>query len=249
MALLEIRDLHAEVDGKPILKGINLSLNEGEIHAIMGPNGSGKSTLASVLMGHPKYKVTQGTVSFDGKNVLALEPFERAKLGLFLGFQYPFEIQGISLNNFLWTAFKTQKGENAKKLGDFRKFVLEKMKVLKLEEGFAKRELNVGFSGGEKKRAEVLQMLVLEPRLAILDETDSGLDIDSLKLVAEAVRHLRSPKFTALIITHYKRILNHVEPDFVHVLADGKIIKSGTQELAHELEEKGYTWLLKEVQA
>lgn len=244
--ILAIKDLHASIKNKPILKGLTLTIQPGEVHAIMGPNGSGKSTLSNVIMGHPHYEVTSGSVTFDGQNVLAMEPDARAKLGLFLSFQYPFEIPGLSFSKFLYQSYKQVHPEEKIGILDFQKIIKSKVNELAMKEDFTKRELNVGFSGGEKKRAEILQMMVLKPRMAILDETDSGLDIDSLKLVSESVNKMKSPTFSALVITHYKRILNYLEPDFVHVLVDGKIIESGDKTLADQLEEKGYQWLLKE---
>lgn len=258
---LEIKDLHVSVEGKEILKGVTLTVRTGEIHSIMGPNGSGKSTLALALMGHPKYEVTHGEILFKGRNIVELEPDERARLGLFLAFQYPLEIQGVPLGRFLWAAKKAHfassaapdgqpdKKADAKALSQFRKELQEKMKLLKMDESFAQRYLNVGFSGGEKKRAEIVQMHILKPEIAILDETDSGLDIDSVKIVAEAVNHLRGPDFGALVITHYQRILNFLKPDFVHVMIDGRIVRSGDESLVHELEAKGYDWLVNEVKA
>ena len=247
---LEIRDLHVSVEGKEILRGVDLAVHKGEIHALMGPNGSGKSTLALALLGHPKYEVTQGEILFKGQNILELGPDERARLGLFLAFQYPFEISGVPLSRFLHAAIKArqEQGEdskangkkNSKAFAEFRKTLKEKLSLLKMEDSFANRYLNDGFSGGEKKRAEILQMLVLKPEIAILDETDSGLDIDSVKIVAEAVNSMRGPEFGCLAITHYQRILNYLKPDVVHVMVDGRIIRSGGEELARELEEKGY---------
>jgi len=252
---LEIRDLHVNVEGKEILKGVNLTVQKGEIHALMGPNGSGKSTLAQALLGHPKYEVTQGEILFKGKNILELGPDERARLGLFLAFQYPLEISGVPLSRFLLAALKARQGEdskangkkNSKAFAEFRKALKEKLSLLKMEEPFANRYLNEGFSGGEKKRAEILQMLVLKPEIAILDETDSGLDIDSVKIVAEAVNSMRGPEFGCLAITHYQRILNYLKPDIVHVMVDGQIIRSGGEELARELEAKGYDWIMASV--
>ncbi len=253
---LEIRDLHVNIERKEIVKGVNLTVKKGEVHAIMGPNGSGKSTLAMTLMGHPKYEATQGEVIFKGQNILELEPDERARLGLFLAFQYPLEISGVPLSRFLLQALKARRSEedgsegNGKPkmaFGEFRKLLMENLQVLRLDKSFATRYLNEGFSGGEKKRAEILQMLVLKPEIAILDETDSGLDIDSVKIVAEAVNDLRGPDFGCLAITHYQRILNYLEPDHVHVMVDGRIVKSGGPELAHELEAKGYDWILREL--
>ncbi|MBI2597867.1 MAG: Fe-S cluster assembly ATPase SufC [Candidatus Diapherotrites archaeon] len=242
--MLEITGLHASVDGKEILHGVDLTVNRGEVHAIMGPNGSGKSTLSAVIMGHPNFEVTSGSIRAFGKNVLELEPNERAKLGLFLSFQYPFEIEGLGFSKFLHTAYKNLHPNEQITVLDFQKIVKEKLKELELSEEFLKRQLNVGFSGGEKKRAEIAQLLVLKPKFAILDETDSGLDIDSLRLVANTVNKLRGPAFSALVITHYKRILNYLKPDFIHVMIDGKIVESGTAELAEKLEENGYSWLL-----
>lgn len=255
---LEIKDLRVSVEGKEILKGLTLTVKTGEVHSIMGPNGSGKSTLALALMGHPKYEVTGGTVLFKGQNILELEPDERARLGLFLAFQYPLEIQGVTLGRFLWAAKKAHFGQSetngkpdkkadAKALSQFRKDLQEKMKLLKMDEVFGQRYLNVGFSGGEKKRAEIVQMHMLKPTIAILDETDSGLDIDSVKVVAQAVNQLRGPDFGALVITHYQRILNFLKPDFVHVIVDGKIVRSGDESLVHELEARGYDWLANEI--
>tara|TARA_Y100000310_G_scaffold345864_1_gene471809 strand:- start:5286 stop:6059 length:774 start_codon:yes stop_codon:yes gene_type:complete len=242
---LKIENLHSKVNKKELLKGINLKVSQGEIHAIMGPNGSGKSTLSNVIMGNPKYKISKGKISFDNKNLAELSPDEIAKLGLFLSFQYPFEIQGLSFSKFLHAAYKNQHPLETMSIMKFRKLLVETAHKLEIESDFIDRELNVSFSGGEKKRAEILQMLVLKPKIAILDETDSGLDIDSLKLVSEAVNDCRSKDFGAIVITHYKRILNHLKPDFVHVMYDGKIIKSGGVELAEELEEKGYSEILK----
>lgn len=246
MSLLEIRNLHATVEGKEILKGINLSVNEGEIHAIMGPNGSGKSTLANVLAGRDLYEVTEGEVFYQGKNLLEMPPEERARAGIFLAFQYPVEIPGVSNTYFLKTALN----EKRKFLGlpeldaaDFLKLVREKMKIVDIDQSLLNRPVNEGFSGGEKKRNEIFQMAVLEPKLAILDETDSGLDIDALKAVADGVNRLRGDDNAFIVVTHYQRLLEYVIPDFVHVLYKGQIVKSGGKELALELEEKGYDWL------
>ncbi len=238
-ATLEIRDLHATVEGKEILKGIDLTVAQGEIHALMGPNGSGKSTLANVLMGRPGYVVTNGEVRFKGEDVLALTPDQRAQRGLFLAFQYPTEVPGVSVVNFLRTAYKAVKGEEISAL-TFRKHMKEKMNLLGVDDSMVQRYVNQGFSGGEKKRNEVLQLAVLEPEIAILDETDSGLDIDSLREVATGISQLAGPGLGVLIITHYQRILNYITPHRVHVMLAGRIVKSGGPDIAHELEEKGY---------
>lgn len=243
---LVVRNLHAQIEGKEILKGLDLTIHSGEIHAIMGPNGSGKSTFASVLMGHPKFLVSQGSIRFDGKELNEMPPTERARLGLFLSFQYPFEVQGLSLSKFLFHAYKARfPGEKISPL-DFQKKLRALLEELHMDPSFSGRDLNVGFSGGEKKRSEILQLKLLKPTLAILDETDSGLDIDSLKLVAESVDKMRSPQFSAIVITHYKRILNYLKPDFVHILYHGKLVASGGSELADQLEQHGYRQLLKE---
>jgi Fe-S cluster assembly ATP-binding protein len=238
-ATLEIQGLHAEVEGKEILRGIDLTVRQGEVHALMGPNGSGKSTLANVLMGRPTYRVTAGRVLFRGEDITALTPDKRAQLGLFLAFQYPTEIPGVSVVNFLRTAYNAVKGEQTSALA-FRKLMKEKMDLLGVEDEMVRRYVNQGFSGGEKKKNEVLQLAVLEPAIAILDETDSGLDIDSLKSVAMGVDRLIGPDLGVLIITHYQRILNYITPDHIHVMIDGRIVRSGGPELAHELEQKGY---------
>jgi Fe-S cluster assembly ATP-binding protein len=238
-AVLEIRGLHASVEGKEILRGIDLTVRQGETHAVMGPNGSGKSTLANVVMGRPGYEVTAGRVLFDGEDVTALTPDERARRGLFLAMQYPVEVPGVSVVNFLRTAYKSVKGEDVSALA-FRKHMKAKMEELGVEDAMVARYVNQGFSGGEKKKVEVLQLAVLEPKIAILDETDSGLDIDSLKSVATGVARLIGPDLGVLLITHYQRILNHITPDFVHVMMAGRIVKEGGAELAHELEAKGY---------
>ena len=244
--LLEIKDLHAAIDGKEILKGLNLQIKKGEVHAIMGPNGSGKSTLAKVLAGHPSYEVTKGEVLYEGKNLLELEADERAREGVFLAFQYPVEVPGVSNSQFLRLAYNEKMkhiGEEELDPLEFNDYLLEKAKIVEMDKSFFKRSVNEGFSGGEKKRNEILQMAVLEPKLAVLDETDSGLDIDALRIVAEGVNKLRSPENAVILVTHYQRLLNYIEPDFVHVLAGGKIVKEGGKELALELEEKGYDWV------
>jgi len=238
-ATLQIERLEATVEGKPILNGIDLAVRQGETHALMGPNGSGKSTLANVLMGRPGYTLTAGRVLFKGEDITKLTADRRAQRGLFLAMQYPVEIPGVSVVNFLRTAYKSVKGEEISAL-EFRKHMKEKMKLLGVEDEMVQRYVNQGFSGGEKKKNEILQLAVLEPEIAVLDETDSGLDIDSLKAVAGGVAQLIGPDLGVLLITHYQRILNYVTPDFVHVMIDGRIVKSGGKELAHELEEKGY---------
>jgi len=244
--LVSIKDLKASVEGKEILKGLNLDVNVGEVHAIMGPNGSGKSTLASVLAGKDNYEVTGGSVTFDGKDLLEMDPETRAKEGVFLAFQYPVEIPGVSNINFLKTALaeiRTYKNLPPLEAKDFLKLLKEKQKLVEFDATLANRSLNEGFSGGEKKRNEIFQLAMLEPKLAILDETDSGLDIDALRIVAKGINKLRSDKNAFIIITHYQRLLEYIVPDFVHVLYNGQIVKSGTKELALELEEKGYDWL------
>src|SRR3990172_12783413 len=248
MSDLEIRNLHAGIDGKEILKGVDLTLKQGEIHALMGPNGTGKSTLAYVLMGHPSYEVSEGKVLFKDQNILDLEPDERSRLGIFLAFQYPTAIPGVSVANFLRTAINARrKAENGDDKGisipEFRRSLKEKMDLLKMDHSFAGRYLNEGFSGGEKKRAEVLQMAALYPEIAVMDETDSGLDIDALRIVSEGVNTLRGPELGVLVITHYQRILNYVKPDYVHIMLDGRIVESGGADLALHLEEQGYEWL------
>lgn len=250
--MLSINDLRASIEGKEILKGINLEVKPGEVHAIMGPNGSGKSTLASVLAGREEYEVTGGNVVFDGKEILEMAPEERAAEGIFLAFQYPVEIPGVTTINFLKTAvneIRKYKGENPLDAAQFLKMVREKAKLVSMNDSLLKRALNEGFSGGEKKRNEIFQMAVLEPKLAILDETDSGLDIDALRIVAEGVNSLRSPERATIVVTHYQRLLDYIVPDYVHVLYKGRIVKSGPKELALELEEKGYDWIKAEVEA
>ncbi len=243
--LLDIKDLHVAVGEQEIIRGLSLRMLPGEVHTIMGPNGSGKSTLVSALMGHPAYTVTGGSVSFQGQDLLALEPHERAQLGLFLAFQYPREIAGVSLRNFLFAAYNAQmkvRHPEQKIISPikFQKFLQEKMAGLSMDPAFAERYVNKGFSGGEKKKAEVLQMSMLQPLLALLDETDSGLDVDALRIVAEGVQRLRTPVFSALVVTHYVRILQYLQPDHVHVMVQGKLVQSGGPELAHELEKSGY---------
>jgi len=241
--MLEIKNLHANVDGKPILTGLDLTINKGEVHAIMGPNGAGKSTLAYILAGREGYNVTAGTVLYEGKDLLDMKPEQRAVEGVFLAFQYPVEIPGVSTMNFLKTSFNAVRkfrGEGELDAMDFLKFVREKTKALNIDDDMLKRAVNVGFSGGEKKRNEVLQMAIIDPTLAILDETDSGLDVDALRIVGEGVTALRSADNAMLIITHYQRLLDYIIPDFVHVLANGKIVKSGDKQLAIDLEENGY---------
>jgi Fe-S cluster assembly ATP-binding protein len=243
--MLKIEDLQVEIDGQEIVKGLDLEVGKGEIHAIMGPNGSGKSTLANVLMGHPRYEVTGGSVTFQGEDVFELEPDERAKLGMFLAFQYPSEVPGVSVANFLRTAVNSVREDELSPMEMYR-LLQEKMSIMQMDPKFAERYLNEGFSGGEKKRNEILQMLMLDPRLAIMDETDSGLDIDALQVVARGVNELRGPEFSAVIITHYQRILRYIEPDHVHVMLDGRLVTSGGKELADDLEEKGYDWVRQE---
>ena len=244
--MLEIKNLHVSINNNKILKGLNLSVNKGEIHAIMGPNGSGKSTLASVIAGRKEYKVNKGSIIYSNKKLLELSADERAKQGIFLAFQYPIEIPGISTTNFIKTAvnkIRESKGEKPLDAVSFLKVMKEKMKIVKINQTLLSRSINEGFSGGEKKRNEIFQMAMLDPKLAILDETDSGLDIDALKIVAKGVNKLKSKNNATIIITHYQRLLNYIIPDYVHVLIDGKIVKSGDKNLAQELEKKGYDWI------
>ncbi|MFN5664859.1 MAG: Fe-S cluster assembly ATPase SufC [Bacteroidota bacterium] len=250
--MLEIRNLKAEIEGKKILNGINLTVNSGEVHAIMGPNGAGKSTLSSVLAGRADYAVTEGEIMFEGKNLLEMSPEDRAREGVFLAFQYPVEIPGVSTTNFLKTAInetRKYKGLEPMEATDFLKFMREKMELMEMDKSLTSRSLNEGFSGGEKKRNEVFQMAMLEPKLAIMDETDSGLDIDALRLVSNGVNKLRNKDRSFVVITHYQRLLDYIVPDFVHVLYKGRIVKSGDASLAKELEVKGYDWIKAEVEA
>lgn len=251
---LVIRDLHVEVAGKHILKGINLTVQQGTIHAIMGPNGSGKSTLAYAIAGHPNYKVTQGEVWYKGQNILELEADERSKLGLFLAFQYPVSVPGVTVSNFLRAAINAHRvqpekdpKETAIPVKEFLKLLRENMKTLEMDEGFSRRYLNEGFSGGEKKRLEILQMAMLKPNMAVMDETDSGLDIDALRIVAHGVNSLMNSEMGVLVITHYQRLLNYIKPDFVSVVMDGRVVRAGGPELALELEDRGYDWIREEV--
>jgi Fe-S cluster assembly ATP-binding protein len=244
--MLEIKNLHATIEGKEILRGISLTIREGEVHAIMGPNGSGKSTLAKIIAGHPAYEVTGGEVLFEGKNLLELEPDERARAGVFLAFQYPVEVPGVSNAQFLRLAYNERRkhlGEEELDPLEFKDLLAERAKIVEMDAALMSRSVNEGFSGGEKKRNEILQMAVLEPRLAVLDETDSGLDIDALRVVADGVNQLRRPDNAVVLVTHYQRLLNYIVPDFVHVLYRGRIVRSGGKELALELEEKGYDWI------
>ena len=248
MSQLEIKNLHVNIDGKEILKGLDLTVEQGKIHAIMGPNGTGKSTLAYTLMGHPSYTVTEGEVHFKGQDILELEPDERSRLGIFLAFQYPVSIPGVTVANFLRTAINARRrAVNAEDKGmpipEFRKLLKEKMDLLRMDHTFAGRYLNEGFSGGEKKRAEILQLAALKPEIAILDETDSGLDIDALRIVADGVNALMSNDMGMLVITHYQRLLNYIKPDYVHVMLDGRIVESGGADLALHLEDQGYDWV------
>jgi len=240
---LEIRDLHVSIDDKEILKGVDLAVRQGEVHALMGPNGAGKSTLGNAIMGHPKYSVTQGDIVYDGESILGWTPDERARAGIFLSFQYPTAIPGVTMVNFLRQAVNSVRGADVPPR-EFRALLTEKMKLLKVPDEMARRYLNEGFSGGEKKKAEILQLGVLQPRIAILDETDSGLDVDALRTVAEGVNALSGPTLGILIITHYNRILNYIRPDVVHVLIDGRLVRAGGAHLANQIEEQGYDWLM-----
>jgi Fe-S cluster assembly ATP-binding protein len=250
MSQLEIKDLHIAIGDKPIVKGLTLTIRQGEVHAIMGPNGTGKSTLAKAIAGHPDYKITGGEVLLDGKSVLELEPDERARAGLFLAFQYPSEIPGVTIANFLRAALQARLAEGEElDATAYYKRLYSKMDLLKIDRKFTSRAVNDGFSGGEKKRCEILQMAMLEPKFSLMDETDSGLDIDALRIVAEGVNTLRGGNLGVLLITHYQRLLNYIVPDFVHVMYDGRIVKSGNKDLALELEAKGYDWVKKELVA
>lgn len=248
--MLEVKNLHAKIGDKEILRGINLVIREGETHAIMGPNGSGKSTFSAVLVGNPLYEVTDGTAFFNGKNLLEMKPEERAHEGLFLSFQYPVEIPGVSMTNFMRAAINEKRkflGLDPLNAADFLKLMREKRKIVELDSKLSNRSVNEGFSGGEKKRNEIFQMAMLEPKLAILDETDSGLDVDAMRIVADGVNKLRTPNNSRIVITHYERLLDMIKPDFVHVLYKGKIVKTGGSELAKEIEMKGYDWIKEEI--
>lgn len=250
--MLQIKELYVKIDEKTILKGVNLTVNPGEVHAIMGPNGAGKSTLSNVLTGHPRYEVTEGSVTFNGHNLLEMSPEERAQAGIFMSFQYPVEIPGVSMVNFLRTAVNAQRvarGEHPMSASEFLKLIREKQQLVEMTSELTGRAVNVGFSGGEKKRNEIFQMAVLQPTLSILDETDSGLDIDALRVVAHGVNALRSPQTSSIVITHYQRLLDFIKPDIVHVLLDGRIVKTGGPALALELEERGYDWIREEQQS
>lgn len=248
--MLQIKDLHASINGKEILKGINLNVQDGEIHAVMGLNGAGKSTLSNVIVGHPAYEVTQGAINFNGKNILTLKPEERAHEGIFLSFQQPTEIPGVSMVNFMRAALNAKrkyKGQEPMPAGDFLKLMREKRQIVELDSKLTSRSVNEGFSGGEKKRNEIFQMAMLEPTLCILDETDSGLDVDALRVVAEGFNKLRQPETSAIVITHYQRLLDYIKPDIVHVLIDGRIVKTAGPELATEIENRGFDWIKEEV--
>jgi Fe-S cluster assembly ATP-binding protein len=250
MSALEIKDLHVAIGEKEIVKGLSLTIKQGEVHAIMGPNGTGKSTLSKAIAGHPDYAITSGEVLLDGKSILAMEADERARAGLFLAFQYPSEIPGVSIANFLRAALQARMGEGEEiDASGYYKRLYAKMDLLKIDRKFTSRAVNDGFSGGEKKRCEILQMAMLEPKFALMDETDSGLDIDALRIVADGVNTMRGPGLGVLLITHYQRLLDYIVPDFVHVMYDGRIVKSGNKDLALELEAKGYDWVKKELAA
>ena len=248
--MLEIRDLHASINGKEILKGVNLTVRDGELHVLMGQNGAGKSTLSNVIVGHPAYEVTQGSITFNGKDLLSMKPEERAHEGIFLSFQQPVEIPGVSMVNFMRSALNAKRkyqGKEPLAAGEFLKLVRERRKIVELDNKLTNRSVNEGFSGGEKKRNEIFQMAMLEPTLSILDETDSGLDVDALRIVAEGFNKLRTPQTSAIVITHYQRLLDYLNPDFVHVLINGMIVKSGGPELALEIEKRGFDWIKEEV--
>jgi Fe-S cluster assembly ATP-binding protein len=246
MSQLVIQDLHVSIGDKPVVKGVSLAVKQGEVHAIMGPNGTGKSTLAKAIAGHPDYAITRGDVLLDDRSILTMEPDERARAGLFLAFQYPSEIPGVTIANFIRAALQARLGENSElDATGYYKMLYEKMDLLKIDRKFTSRSVNEGFSGGEKKRCEILQLAMLEPKFALMDETDSGLDIDALRVVADGVNRLRTGQLGILLITHYQRLLNYIVPDFVHVMYDGQIVRSGDKSLALELEAKGYTWLKK----
>jgi Fe-S cluster assembly ATP-binding protein len=249
--MLKIKDLKVEIEGREILKGLNLEINKGEVHAIMGPNGAGKSTLSAVIAGREEYEVTDGTIEFNGDDIMEMAPEERSHAGVFLSFQYPVEIPGVSVTNFIKTAInesRKAKGLEPMEAKDLLKLMREKQQLLEMDKAFMSRSINEGFSGGEKKRNEIFQMAMLDPKLAILDETDSGLDIDALRIVANGVNKLKSEENAVMVITHYQRLLDHIVPDFVHVLYDGKIVKSGDKNLAIQLEEKGYDWIKQELE-
>lgn len=248
--MLEIRNLHASVEGKEILRGINLTINDGEVHVLMGPNGSGKSTLSNVIVGNPKFDVTEGEIIFNGKNLLDLEPEERSHEGVFMSFQAPIEIPGVSMTNFMRTAINAKReyfGQEPLSASDFLKVLREKRKLVGLDAHFMSRGVNEGFSGGERKRNEIFQMAVLEPTFSILDETDSGLDVDALRIVAEGFNQLRKPETSALVITHYQRMLDYLKPDFVHVIVNGKVVKEGDASLGYEIEKRGFDWIKEEL--
>lgn len=249
--MLEIKNLHAEVEGKAILKGVDLTINDGEVHVLMGPNGSGKSTLSNVLVGNPKYEVTEGSISFNGKDLLAMKPEDRAHEGIFMSFQAPTEIPGVSMTNFMRAAVNAKRtyfGQDPMSASDFLKLLREKRKLVGLDAHFMGRGVNEGFSGGERKRNEIFQMAVLEPTFSILDETDSGLDVDALRIVAEGFNQLRTEKTSAMVITHYQRMLDYLKPDFVHVLVNGRVVRSGSAQLGYDIEEKGFEWIIEEAE-
>ena len=250
--MLEIKDLHAQVDGKEILRGVNLTIRDGEVHVLMGPNGSGKSTLSNVLVGNPKYEVTEGSILFHGRDLLALSPEDRAHEGIFMSFQAPIEIPGVSMTNFMRAALNAKRkyfGQEPIPAGEFLKLLKEKRALVGLDAHFMSRGVNEGFSGGERKRNEIFQMAVLDPCFSILDETDSGLDVDALRIVAEGFNRLRNERTSAMVITHYQRMLDYLQPDYVHVLVKGRIVREGTKQLGYEIEEKGFDWIINEAEA